>query len=51
MNRLRFAKDSSREQLDQYENTTEATFDSRKFEPAKINYFAVCIFKLPDFFH
>ncbi|MDD9362254.1 MAG: hypothetical protein PV344_04935, partial [Anaplasma sp.] len=33
-NCLRFAKNSSREQFGQYVNTTEATFDSRKLEPA-----------------
>ncbi|MDD9362733.1 MAG: hypothetical protein PV344_07415 [Anaplasma sp.] len=33
-NRLRFAKNRSREQFGQYANTTEATFDSRKLEPA-----------------
>ncbi|MDD9362591.1 MAG: hypothetical protein PV344_06690 [Anaplasma sp.] len=33
-NRLRFAKNRSREQLVHYVNTTEATFDSRKLEPA-----------------
>ncbi|MDD9362083.1 MAG: hypothetical protein PV344_04065, partial [Anaplasma sp.] len=33
-NRLRFAKNRSREQLGQYVNTTEATFNSRKLEPA-----------------
>ncbi|MDD9362502.1 MAG: hypothetical protein PV344_06240 [Anaplasma sp.] len=33
-NRLRFAKNRSREQFRQYANTTEATFDSRKLEPA-----------------
>ncbi|MDD9362727.1 MAG: hypothetical protein PV344_07385, partial [Anaplasma sp.] len=32
-NRLRFAKNKSREQFGQYINTTEATFDSRKLEP------------------
>ncbi|MDD9362592.1 MAG: hypothetical protein PV344_06695 [Anaplasma sp.] len=31
---LRFAKNRSREQFGQYGNTTEATFDSRKLEPA-----------------
>ncbi|MDD9362928.1 MAG: hypothetical protein PV344_08400 [Anaplasma sp.] len=33
-NRLRFAKNRSREQFGQCVNTTEATFDSRKLEPA-----------------
>ncbi|MDD9362575.1 MAG: hypothetical protein PV344_06610, partial [Anaplasma sp.] len=33
-NRLRFAKNRFREQFGQYVNTTEATFDSRKLEPA-----------------
>ncbi|MDD9362105.1 MAG: hypothetical protein PV344_04185 [Anaplasma sp.] len=33
-NRLRFAKKRSRVQFGQYVNTTEATFDSRKLEPA-----------------
>ncbi|MDD9362543.1 MAG: hypothetical protein PV344_06445 [Anaplasma sp.] len=33
-NRLRFAKNKSCEQSGQYVNTTEATFDSRKLEPA-----------------
>ncbi|MDD9362191.1 MAG: hypothetical protein PV344_04615 [Anaplasma sp.] len=33
-NRLRFAKNRSREQFGQYINITEATFDSRKLEPA-----------------
>ncbi|MDD9362197.1 MAG: hypothetical protein PV344_04645 [Anaplasma sp.] len=33
-NRLRFAKNRSREHFGQYVNTTEATFDSRKLEPA-----------------
>ncbi|MDD9361982.1 MAG: hypothetical protein PV344_03555 [Anaplasma sp.] len=33
-NCLRFAKNRSREQFGQYVNTTEATFDSRKLEPA-----------------
>ncbi|MDD9362205.1 MAG: hypothetical protein PV344_04685 [Anaplasma sp.] len=33
-NRVRFAKNRSREQFGQYVNTTEATFDSRKLEPA-----------------
>ncbi|MDD9361934.1 MAG: hypothetical protein PV344_03310 [Anaplasma sp.] len=32
-NRLRFAKNRSREQFGQYVNTTEATFDSQKLEP------------------
>ncbi|MDD9362922.1 MAG: hypothetical protein PV344_08370 [Anaplasma sp.] len=31
---MRFAKNWSREQFGQYVNTTEATFDSRKLEPA-----------------
>ncbi|MDD9362639.1 MAG: hypothetical protein PV344_06935 [Anaplasma sp.] len=34
MNRLRLAKKRSREQFGLYVNTTEATFDSRKLEPA-----------------
>ncbi|MDD9362272.1 MAG: hypothetical protein PV344_05025 [Anaplasma sp.] len=34
VNRLRFAKNRSRKQFGQYLNTTEATFDSRKLEPA-----------------
>ncbi|MDD9362113.1 MAG: hypothetical protein PV344_04225 [Anaplasma sp.] len=33
-NSLRFAKNRSREQFRQYVNTTEATFDLRKLEPA-----------------
>ncbi|MDD9362050.1 MAG: hypothetical protein PV344_03895 [Anaplasma sp.] len=33
-NRLPFAKNKSRERFGQYVNTTEATFDSRKLEPA-----------------
>ncbi|MDD9362919.1 MAG: hypothetical protein PV344_08355, partial [Anaplasma sp.] len=33
-NRLRFAKNRSREQFGQYVNTTEATFNSGKLEPA-----------------
>ncbi|MDD9362396.1 MAG: hypothetical protein PV344_05685 [Anaplasma sp.] len=33
-NRLRFAKNRSREQFRQYVNTTAAIFDSRKLEPA-----------------
>ncbi|MDD9361840.1 MAG: hypothetical protein PV344_02805 [Anaplasma sp.] len=33
-NRRRFAKNRSRKQFGQYVNTTEATFDSRKSEPA-----------------
>ncbi|MDD9362210.1 MAG: hypothetical protein PV344_04710 [Anaplasma sp.] len=33
-NRLRFAKNSSCEQFRQYVNTTGATFDSQKLEPA-----------------
>ncbi|MDD9362344.1 MAG: hypothetical protein PV344_05415, partial [Anaplasma sp.] len=33
-NRLRFSKNRSREQFGQSVNTTEATFDSRKLEPA-----------------
>ncbi|MDD9362327.1 MAG: hypothetical protein PV344_05330 [Anaplasma sp.] len=33
-NRLRFAKNRSREQFGQYDNTTEVRFDSRKLEPA-----------------
>ncbi|MDD9362069.1 MAG: hypothetical protein PV344_03990 [Anaplasma sp.] len=33
-NRLRFAKNRSREQFGQYVNTTEATFHSQKLEPA-----------------
>ncbi|MDD9362204.1 MAG: hypothetical protein PV344_04680 [Anaplasma sp.] len=33
-NRLQFAKNRSREQFGHYVNTTEATFDSRKLEPA-----------------
>ncbi|MDD9362386.1 MAG: hypothetical protein PV344_05635 [Anaplasma sp.] len=36
-NRLRFAKNRSREQFGQYVNPTEATFDSRKLKPAN-NY-------------
>ncbi|MDD9362734.1 MAG: hypothetical protein PV344_07420, partial [Anaplasma sp.] len=39
-NRLRFAKDRFREQFEQYVNTTEATFDSRKLEPANIFKFS-----------
>ncbi|MDD9362590.1 MAG: hypothetical protein PV344_06685 [Anaplasma sp.] len=31
---IRFAKNRSREQFRQYVNTTEATFNSRKLEPA-----------------
>ncbi|MDD9362635.1 MAG: hypothetical protein PV344_06915, partial [Anaplasma sp.] len=34
VNRVRFAKNRSREQFGQYVNGTEATFDSRKLEPA-----------------
>ncbi|MDD9362366.1 MAG: hypothetical protein PV344_05535 [Anaplasma sp.] len=34
MNRLRFAKNRSRGKFRQYVNTTEATSDSRKLEPA-----------------
>ncbi|MDD9362666.1 MAG: hypothetical protein PV344_07070, partial [Anaplasma sp.] len=33
-NCIRFAKNRSREQFGKYVNTTEATFDSRKLEPA-----------------
>ncbi|MDD9362941.1 MAG: hypothetical protein PV344_08465 [Anaplasma sp.] len=33
-NRVRFAKNRSREQFGQYVNATEAAFDSRKLEPA-----------------
>ncbi|MDD9362325.1 MAG: hypothetical protein PV344_05315 [Anaplasma sp.] len=33
-NRLRFAKNRSREQFGQYINSTEATFESGKLEPA-----------------
>ncbi|MDD9362383.1 MAG: hypothetical protein PV344_05620 [Anaplasma sp.] len=33
-NRLRYAKNRSREQFRHYVNTTEATFDSRKLEHA-----------------
>ncbi|MDD9361972.1 MAG: hypothetical protein PV344_03505 [Anaplasma sp.] len=33
-NRLRFVKNWSGEQFGQYVNTTEATFDSQKLEPA-----------------
>ncbi|MDD9362273.1 MAG: hypothetical protein PV344_05030 [Anaplasma sp.] len=33
-NLLQFAKNMSREQFGQYVNTTDATFDSRKLEPA-----------------
>ncbi|MDD9362498.1 MAG: hypothetical protein PV344_06220 [Anaplasma sp.] len=34
VNHLRFVKNRSSGQLGQYVNTTEATFDSRKLEPA-----------------
>ncbi|MDD9362297.1 MAG: hypothetical protein PV344_05155 [Anaplasma sp.] len=34
VDRLRFAKNRSREQFVQYVNITEATFDPRKLEPA-----------------
>ncbi|MDD9362609.1 MAG: hypothetical protein PV344_06780 [Anaplasma sp.] len=33
-NRLRFAKNRSREQFGHYVKSAEATFDSRKLEPA-----------------
>ncbi|MDD9362355.1 MAG: hypothetical protein PV344_05475 [Anaplasma sp.] len=33
-NRTRFAKDRARKQFGHYVNTTEATFDTRKLEPA-----------------
>ncbi|MDD9362940.1 MAG: hypothetical protein PV344_08460, partial [Anaplasma sp.] len=39
-NRLRFAKNRSREQFGRYVNTTEATFDSRKLEPANNSKFS-----------
>ncbi|MDD9362345.1 MAG: hypothetical protein PV344_05420 [Anaplasma sp.] len=39
-NRLRFAKNMSREQFGQYANTMEDTFDSRKLEPANNSKFS-----------
>ncbi|MDD9362112.1 MAG: hypothetical protein PV344_04220 [Anaplasma sp.] len=39
-NRLRFTKNRSCEQFGQYVNTTEATFDSRKLEPANNSKFS-----------
>ncbi|MDD9361998.1 MAG: hypothetical protein PV344_03635 [Anaplasma sp.] len=39
-NRLRFAKNRFREQFRQYVNTTEATFDLRKLEPANNSKFS-----------
>ncbi|MDD9363045.1 MAG: hypothetical protein PV344_08990, partial [Anaplasma sp.] len=40
---LRFAKNRSREQFGQYVNTTEATFNSRKLEPANnFKFFSFC---------
>ncbi|MDD9362444.1 MAG: hypothetical protein PV344_05930 [Anaplasma sp.] len=41
MNCLRFAKNRSREQFWQDVNTTEATFQSRKLEPANNLKFSV----------
>ncbi|MDD9362132.1 MAG: hypothetical protein PV344_04320 [Anaplasma sp.] len=38
--RLRFTKNRSREQFGQYVNTTEATFDLQKLEPANNLKFA-----------
>ncbi|MDD9363085.1 MAG: hypothetical protein PV344_09195, partial [Anaplasma sp.] len=45
-NRLRFAKNRSREQFSQYVNSTEATFDSRKLEPAN-NFKFSALARLP----
>ncbi|MDD9362263.1 MAG: hypothetical protein PV344_04980 [Anaplasma sp.] len=39
-NRLQFAKNRSREQFGQYVNTTEATFDPQKLEPANNSKFS-----------